>query len=407
MTICHVNLSRYYNAPEKQMEILIRKLSEENIQQKLFYRNKKKNRFKNNPKVSPEMIMMFQMNMNLYDNVEHVIKEGKLEVIEFAKIVPYSLLQKECLEKFKSCDILHAHSIKAIFIAYYIKHKFSTPYVITFHKPEPPNTFLYRTFEKFLKRGFEEAEKIITVSDYQHNFMKDWHRKLRDKFVTIHNTPSFYIHEINKGESNFFRNPFNHTVIIGMVGKLLPVKNFELAVDLAYRYVKKNPEIQFVLIGEGPQDAIIQERTRHLFNFKMQEYIMNIEEHIEYFDAFLVTSKKEALGATIVDMLELGKPIIAPNIDGVRELITHGKNGYLFESNNLDDLEKKVDALIGDEVLQERLKRMKLPWLPPVKYGELTDFFKFSRAGKEKAKEFSQDKFKEKHLKIYKTLLKM
>ena len=401
-TVCHIDLSNFYNAPEKQLEVLIRKLSEnDNFHQKLFYRKKLNNRFDNSPKISPEMVMMFQMKMNMYENLESVIKEKKLEIIEFDKLYLLSLKQEKFLKQFQECDIIHSHCRKAVLVAYYLFQKFQIPYVITYHKPVPPNDkFYYKLFQPHLKKAYEQASQLITVSNFQQDFLRKWNPKLQN-MITIYNTPSFYKDEINKGESNFFRNPFNHTIILGMVGKLQDIKNFEVVVEVALRYIKKSPDIQFVLIGEGVTDAILREKTAKLFNVKMHGFVINIEEHIEYFDALIVPSKNEALGSVIVDMFELGKPVIASNVGGIPELIEDEVNGYLFDPNSPDELEDKIDRLIGDQILVERLKQMKLPWLEPIHYGESTDFMKFVNAGKKKAHELSQDNFLKNHLSIY------
>jgi len=406
MTICHIDLSNFYNAPEKQLEILIRKLSEiKNCKQKLFYRKKLNNRFDNNPKISPEMVMMFQMKMNMYENLEHIIKDDKLEIIEFEKLYIFSILKEGYIEMLKECQLIHAHDRKSVILANYIFHKYQIPYIITYHKHTvPDNRWYYKLIQLKVKKSYEEASKIITVSNYQKQILQDWNSNLKN-IKTIYNTPSFYLNEINKGESNFFRTPFNHMVIIGMVGKHHDIKNFEIVVDVALRYIKKAPDIQFVLIGDGVEsDAILREKTVKLFNFKMHGYIINIEEHIEYFDAFILPSKNEALGSTIVDMLELGKPVIASNVGGIPEIIEDGVNGYLFNPENADELEEKIDKLFGDPVLVEKLKQMKMPWLEPIHYGESTNFMKFAKAGKKKAKKLSQDNFLNNHIEVYREI---
>ena len=411
-TICHIDLSRFYNAPEKQLEILIRKLSEvEGCYQKLFYRKKKKeHRFNNNPKISPEMKMMFQMKMNMYENLEEVINSNKLEIIEFDYIYPLSLFKERYIKELTTCDLIHSHDRKSTLMAFYLYQKYNIPYVITYHKPTPPSDrWYYRYldiyFNRLTKRAYENAKKVITVSNYQQGILKEWDRRLNN-LRTIYNTPSFLKSEINKKESNFHRTPFNHTVIIGMVGKLLEIKNFEIVIDVALRFIRKQPDIQFVLIGEGDQDAILREKSRRLFNVKMHGFIINIEEHMEYFDAFILPSKNEALGSTIVDMMELGKPVIASNVGGIPELITDGENGYLFDPNDIDELEEKIDKLVAnDPILMERLKQAKLPWLEPIHYGESTDFMKFVRAGKEKAKELAREKFLKNHLEVYREVI--
>ena len=405
MTICHIDLSNFYNAPEKQLEILIQKLSEvKGCKQKLFYRKKLNNRFGNNPKISPEMVMMFQMKMNMYENIQHIIDAGNLEVIEFEKLYMLSIRKEKYIEMIKECQLIHSHDRKSTILANYLFEKYKIPYVLTYHKPViPDDRWYYKLMNLRVHKSYENASKIITVSNYQQKFLKKWNSKLDMK--TIYNTPSFYLNKIDKGESNFFRNPFTHTVIIGLVGKHMNIKNYELVVDVALRYIKKAPDIQFILIGEGLEgDAILREKTVKLFNFKMQGYIINIEEHIEYFDAFILPSKNEALGATIVDMMELGKPVIASNVGGIPELIEDGVNGYLFNPDSVDELEEKIDKLIGDPILVERLKQMKLPWLEPIHYGESTDFIKFIKTGKEKAKELSHDNFLKHHLEVYREI---
>ncbi len=401
--ICHINLSRFYNAPEKQLEILIRKLAEiGNCTQRLFYRHKKNNRFNNNPKISPEMKMMFKMKMNMYENLEHLVKTVKLDIVEFDYIYLISLLKDKYLNLFKECKFIHAHDRKSSLVAFYLYKKFKIPYAITYHKAKAPNEKIYQNiFYKYFKDAYENAVAIITVSHFVKNNLLKWNDKLKNIKV-IYNTPSFLISEINKAESNFHRTPFNHMVVIGMIGKHLETKNFELVTGLALRYIKKAPDIQFVLIGDGPTDAILREKTKHLFNFKMYGFIINIEEHLEFFDALIIPSNEEALGSVIIDAMELGKPVIASNVGGIPEIISHGQNGYLFEKNNLDDLEQRLDSLISDQVLVERLKQAKIPWLEPIRYGESTDFIKFTKTAKETAKELSRENFFKNHWEIYK-----
>jgi len=51
----------------------------------------------------------------------------------------------------------------------------------------------------------------------------------------------------------------------------------------------------------------------------------------------------------------MGKPLIASNIPGCKEIIDNGVNGYLFEVQNVDDLEKKVEKFLT-KTEEERIK---------------------------------------------------
>ncbi|MHA1284839.1 MAG: glycosyltransferase [Promethearchaeota archaeon] len=49
------------------------------------------------------------------------------------------------------------------------------------------------------------------------------------------------------------------------------------------------------------------------------------------------------------------KPIIASNVDGVPNIIKDGFNGLLFESENVDDLAKKLTFLLSNKTYRDKL----------------------------------------------------
>jgi glycosyltransferase involved in cell wall biosynthesis len=51
------------------------------------------------------------------------------------------------------------------------------------------------------------------------------------------------------------------------------------------------------------------------------------------------------------------KPFIGSTVDGISELIKHGVNGLLFESENVNELIKSIQMILGDEALAERISQ--------------------------------------------------
>jgi glycosyltransferase involved in cell wall biosynthesis len=396
MHICHLNLSKYFNAPEKQMEVLIENLGKNYrpYKQTLFYLKKRENGFKNNPKVSSEMRMMFhKLKMNLYERLYYLVERGELQIVELP-LIPYLVFRDEVfLEQFKMCDIIHTHDKDATFFAYLLRKKLKIPYIITHHKAYAPN--------RFLKRAFIRSSKVITVSNYVKEALLKNSPEYSDKVDVIHNMPTINPEKVDKGESNFIRSPYTHTIIVGMVGKLLDSKGFELVIELAKRYIKIDPHIQFVLVGDGKRDAILREKSKNLFNFKMTGFVVNIDEYMEMFDIFLLPSRDEAFGSTLLDAMELGKPVIASDVGGVREIVTDEVNGLLFKSGDLDSLQNQLSRLVSDKILVEKLKQDKMYWLDNIHYGKDSLYFKLSRKSKERAVYFSQDKITNMYEKVY------
>jgi len=317
------------------MEVLIENLGKgyRFHKQTLFYRKKRENGFKNNPKVSSEMRIMFhKLKMNLYERLYYLIDRGELQIMELTSIPYLALKEPNLLEQFKLCDLIHTHDKEATLLAYLIRKRLRIPYVVTYHKAYSPN-FIHQ-------RALNRSAKIVAVSEYVKNNLIKKSPHLDKKIEVIHNMPTINPEKIDKGESNFLRSPFNHTIIIGMVGKLLDSKGFEFAIELAKRYIKKDPHIQFVLVGDGKRDAILREKSKNLFNFKMTGFVVNIDEYMEMFDIFLLPSVEEALGSTILDAMELGKPVIASDVGGVSEIIKDGDSGLLFKGGDIDSMEE-------------------------------------------------------------------
>ena len=72
---------------------------------------------------------------------------------------------------------------------------------------------------------------------------------------------------------------------------------------------------------------------------------------------FLVfpTIAEEALGRSAVEAMGVGRPVIASRIGGLPFTVADGATGLLFEPGNVDDLAAKIEALLDDSTLRERM----------------------------------------------------
>ena len=89
------------------------------------------------------------------------------------------------------------------------------------------------------------------------------------------------------------------------------------------------------------------------------------------------------MGRVFADAMALEKPIVASNVGGIPDLVTHGKNGFLVPAKNPEKLAKYIQILIEDK---EKRKKM-------------------GQAGKEMVKNFSKEKMVEKIANLYEELL--
>ncbi len=86
-------------------------------------------------------------------------------------------------------------------------------------------------------------------------------------------------------------------------------------------------------------------------------------EAIEYFQnctLFVLPSRSEAMGRVMLEAMACGKAIIGSNVGGIPFFIQNGINGFLFESENIEDLSMKIKHLLKDHHLRGEMGKRAL-----------------------------------------------
>jgi glycosyltransferase EpsD len=139
----------------------------------------------------------------------------------------------------------------------------------------------------------------------------------------------------------------------------LLLKGFARALDLLKKTERFDAgSFKLVLAGDG---ALLEEAKALAAKLGIEGhvlfpgYVRNIPELYACCQAAVTTSRIEGLPFNVMEAMACGLPVIASDIKGHRELITHGENGLLFESGNHEEL---ADRII--EIYQNAPFRMRL-----------------------------------------------
>ncbi len=65
----------------------------------------------------------------------------------------------------------------------------------------------------------------------------------------------------------------------------------------------------------------------------------------------VMPSLKEGFGVAAVEAFACSRPVVATNVGGIPEIITDGKNGYLVNPNNMQELADAMIKMISDKKL--------------------------------------------------------
>ncbi|OPL08509.1 MAG: glycosyl transferase family 1 [delta proteobacterium ML8_F1] len=160
-----------------------------------------------------------------------------------------------------------------------------------------------------------------------------------------------------------YRNPaLREKLGLGDKTALLYVGRVSIEKDLdvlqaAYRKISRDygDEVALIITGDGPY----LEKARETFagntlftGFKRGPELAEIYASC---DVFVCPSSSETFGNVVLEAMASGLPVIGADAGGVGELIDHGVNGLTFEAGNPQSLTGRLDELLKDTALRQRL----------------------------------------------------
>jgi glycosyltransferase involved in cell wall biosynthesis len=154
------------------------------------------------------------------------------------------------------------------------------------------------------------------------------------------------------------RDKFAEKFIVGHVGALdNHQKGQEYIIDAAARLRDSHPEIHFVLVGGGEDEARLRECVtgRALSNISFTGFVDNVGDYLAAFDVFILPSNFEALGSVLLDAMDQSLPIVASRVGGIPTLIHDDETGLLIEPRRSDQLAESILRLHADRDLMRRL----------------------------------------------------
>jgi glycosyltransferase involved in cell wall biosynthesis len=151
---------------------------------------------------------------------------------------------------------------------------------------------------------------------------------------------------------NDFKSKYNiaeKNFIIGNTSALADHKDYFTFVNTAKEVVLKHPYSSFIIFGKGPLEKEIKEYVSKLgldAHFIFTGFVDNIPELLPQLDLFLMTSKTEGLGTSLLDAMACKIPIVATEAGGIPEIVINEKTGLTADIGDHQQLSKLVLKII-------------------------------------------------------------
>lgn len=269
------------------------------------------------------------------------------------------------LFKEEKVNIVHTHSSKAGILGRWAAKSAGVPVIIhTFHGfgfHDYQNFFVKRFFIFLEQITAKITDKLVAVSE--ENVKKGLRYKIgkKEQYTVIHSGIKFEAFlDVNvdiEGKKKELGIDINSRVV-GMIACFKPQKAPLDFVKMAEIVTREIPDVQFLLVGDGvlrPKlEGLIKEKS--LKNkVILTGWRNDVPEIINVFDIFVLTSLWEGLPRVIPEALISGKPVVATAVDGSKEIIEDGENGFLVPPRDVKAMAEKVIFLLKNKEKAEKI----------------------------------------------------
>jgi len=148
------------------------------------------------------------------------------------------------------------------------------------------------------------------------------------------------------------------TSIIGQVAILRPVKGHRVLLQAARKVLDQKKGVTFLLVGDGPERKVLEKECSDLGLDEAVHFLgdrTDIPDLIQCFHVGTLTSYMETFPLAVLEYMALARPVVAPDIGGIPELISHGIQGLLFPPGDSEALADHLLQLLFQPQLAERL----------------------------------------------------
>lgn len=305
-----------------------------------------------------------------------IIPEMKREIGFKEDKIAYKKL-KDIIKEFQP-DIVHTHASKAGTLGRMAAYKCKVPVIVhTFHGHVfhsyfgKTKTIFYKNIERYLAK---KSTKIVAISEIQKNELTKQH-KICDKnkvaVVPLGFDLSRFQEDYESKRIDFRKHYLieDDEIAIGIIGRLVPIKNHTLFLDAINQALKKsNKKVRVFIIGDGEEKENLIQHCKELkldvteFNqhkkkatITFTSWVKNVDWANAGLDIIALSSLNEGTPVSLIEAQAANNPIVTTNVGGVENVVLKDKTGFVVSSENVDDFSEALLKLVENDVLRKQM----------------------------------------------------
>ncbi len=286
------------------------------------------------------------------------INSNKIECYSsglFKKVFNFFMIRKHIIDN--NLTIIHVSWSKDIFLSIMLKIFTPGAIKVIFYRQMKISRSKKDMYHKLIYR---HIDSIMVITD-----------KLKAEAMKNLPVESKKIHKLTYGierppydklieKSSFFEtdNMNPKTFSIGIFSRIEEQKGQHLVLSAIN---KSKHDLQLFIIGHCMDDKYKNKLHTMAIDYKLSsklkfiDFVTSPMSYMPCFDLIILPTYEETFGLIVVEAMLMKVPVIGSNAGGVPEIINDGDNGLLFETRNDNDLVKKIDYIIENKGIREKI----------------------------------------------------
>ena len=212
-----------------------------------------------------------------------------------------------------------------------------------------------RMVKQFIRTRMKKVDTIIAPTTKVEDTLQKYGLKNNIQIVPSGISLKQHTHRLTEEERKQKRNalgiPDNHTVLINL-GRLGTEKNLGELLQLFAKTLQSEPELTFLIVGDGPAREDLQKQAKRL---GISEHVIftgmvppsEVQNYYQLGDIFVSASTSETQGLTYIEAAANGLPLLCRQDDCLADVLEEGENGYEYTS--AEEFLHAIDTMMDDE----------------------------------------------------------
>lgn len=289
----------------------------------------------------------------------------KLHIVDFSRN-PLNLSNGKAykqileLQKTENYDVVNVHTPIASFITRFALKNEDLKIIYTchgfhfFNGASLVNWILYYPIERIAARW---TDVIVTINEEDKERAKTFNMRKGGQVRLMHgvgiNPKEYELNDFDKYEYRKKIGLKEEDFVILMLAELNKNKNHIQLIKAIKLLNNKYPKIKVICAGKGPLKEKLENTVNNMRlenSIKFLGFRRDVKELLHSSDCIALFSRREGLGKCLLEGMIVGKPLIATDTRGPRQLITKNKNGYLVKVGDYKKTAQYIENIYLDNM---------------------------------------------------------